>query len=75
VRLSTGGAAEGSARFTIPYYVIQGRHDLFTPTSLAEAYFAKIVAPRKRMIVLEDAGHFALSTHAKQVAAALKKLL
>jgi pimeloyl-ACP methyl ester carboxylesterase len=61
--------------FSIPYYVIQGRHDLFTPTSLAEAYFAKIVAPRKQMIVFEDAGHFALATHAQQVAAALKKLL
>ena len=23
-------------RFTIPYYVIQGRHDVFTPTPLAE---------------------------------------
>ena len=67
--------ARVATRFSIPYYIIQGRHDLFTPTSLAEAYFAKIVAPRKQMIVLEDAGHFALSTHAKEVAAALKKLL
>jgi len=27
--------------FKIPYYVIQGRHDLFAPTPLVEAYFNK----------------------------------
>lgn len=42
--------------FKIPYYVIQGRHDLFTPTRLVEAYFAKVSAPKKRLIVIEDAG-------------------
>jgi pimeloyl-ACP methyl ester carboxylesterase len=61
--------------FKIPYYVIQGRHDLFAPTPLVEAYFAKISAPRKRLIIIEDAGHFALSTHQAQVIAALKSTL
>ena len=64
-----------ASRFTIPYYVIQGRHDLFTPTPLAEAYFAKVSAPRKRLIIIEDAGHFALTTHQPQVIAALKECL
>ena len=64
-----------ASAFKIPYYVIQGRHDLFTPTPLAEAYFAKVSAPKKRMIVIEDAGHFALATHQAEVIAALKQML
>jgi pimeloyl-ACP methyl ester carboxylesterase len=61
--------------FRIPYYVIQGRHDLFTPTPLAEAYFNKISAPKKRLIIIEDAGHFALATHQAAVIAALKAVI
>jgi proline iminopeptidase len=61
--------------FRIPYFVIQGRHDLFTPTPLAEAYFKKVSAPKKRMIIIEEAGHFALATHQRDVIAALKQML
>jgi pimeloyl-ACP methyl ester carboxylesterase len=61
-----------ATRFSIPYYVIQGRHDLFAPTSLVEAYFNRISAPKKRLIIIEDAGHFALATHQAEVIAALK---
>ena len=61
--------------FKIPYYVIQGRHDLFSPTPLVEAYFNKISAPKKRLIIIEDAGHFALSTHQADVIAALKTVI
>jgi pimeloyl-ACP methyl ester carboxylesterase len=64
-----------ASTFKIPYYIIQGRHDLFAPTPLAEAYFAKVSAPKKRMIVIEDAGHFALATHQAEVIAALKQML
>jgi pimeloyl-ACP methyl ester carboxylesterase len=61
-----------ATRFTIPYYVIQGRHDLFSPTPLAEGYFDKVSAPKKRLIIIEDGGHFALATHQGEVIAALK---
>jgi len=61
--------------FKIPYYVIQGRHDLFSPTSLVEAYFNRVSAPKKRLIIIEDAGHFALSTHQAEVIAALKAMI
>jgi proline iminopeptidase len=81
---ASGAALTGSAvsealsttalRFTIPYYVIQGRADLFTPTPLAEKYFAKVSAPRKRLVIIEDAGHFALATHQADVIAALKDI-
>jgi pimeloyl-ACP methyl ester carboxylesterase len=60
--------------FELPYFVIQGRHDWFTPTEPASAYFAKVVAPHKRMVVLEGAGHFALVTHAEAFIAALRSM-
>jgi proline iminopeptidase len=64
-----------ASTFKIPYYIIQGRQDLFTPTPLAEAYFARVSAPKKRMIVIEDGGHFALATHQAEVIFALKQML
>jgi pimeloyl-ACP methyl ester carboxylesterase len=33
--------------FKVPYYVIQGRDDLFAPTPLVEAYFKRMSAPKK----------------------------
>jgi pimeloyl-ACP methyl ester carboxylesterase len=54
-----------ATNFKIPYYVIQGRRDLFAPTPLAKAYFDKVSAPKKQLVVIENAGHFALSTHQK----------
>lgn len=52
--------------FELPYYVTQGPDDLFTPTEPAEAYFEKVTAPRKKIVILEGAGHFALATHPQQ---------
>lgn len=64
-----------ATNFKIPYYVIQGRDDLFAPTSLAKAYFDKVSAPKKQFMIIEDAGHFALATHQADVIAALKAML
>jgi pimeloyl-ACP methyl ester carboxylesterase len=55
--------------------VVQGRHDLFSPTPLVEAYFSEVTAPRKRLVIIEDAGHFALATHQSEVIAALKAVI
>jgi pimeloyl-ACP methyl ester carboxylesterase len=70
-----GDLSATATSFKIPYYVIQGRHDLFTPTPLVEAYFDKVSAPKKRLIIIEDAGHFALATHQAEVIAALKTVI
>jgi proline iminopeptidase len=75
-----GASVEGdlsttATSFKLPYYVIQGRHDLFAPTPLVEAYFNQVSAPKKRLIIIEDAGHFALATHQAEVIAALKEIL
>src|SRR5262245_41063219 len=75
-----GASVEGelsatATSFKVPYFVIQGRHDLFTPTPLVEAYFSRISAPKKRLIIIEDAGHFALATHQAEVIAALEAMI
>jgi pimeloyl-ACP methyl ester carboxylesterase len=67
--------ATSAARFEVPYYVIQGRDDLFAPTPLVEAYFDKVSAPMKRLFVIDGAGHFALAAHQPEVIAALKHVV
>lgn len=64
-----------ATNFKIPYYIIQGQHDLFSPTPLAKAYFDKVTAPKKQFVVIESAGHFALATHQADFIAALKDML
>jgi pimeloyl-ACP methyl ester carboxylesterase len=70
-----GRLSADALRFELPYFVIQGQNDLFTPTGPATSYFAKVVAPRKQMVVLEGAGHFALVTHPDAFIAALERML
>lgn len=57
--------------FEVPFFVIQGRDDMATPTSVAKAYFDVVRAPRKKLIIIDGAGHFALVTHREQFLAAL----
>ena len=64
-----------ATEFKVPYYVIQGRDDLFSPTPLAKEYFDKVIAPKKQFVVIENAGHFALATHQQEVITALRSLL
>jgi len=46
-----------------PFFVIDGRDDRLTPPALAEAYFQKIRAPRKAMVLI-GGGHFAFLSNA-----------
>ena len=79
--MTASGAALGfadlpgtDARFRVPYYVIQGREDLFAPTPLVQAYFNRISAPQKRLFIIDTAGHFALATHPADVIDALTQI-
>jgi pimeloyl-ACP methyl ester carboxylesterase len=57
-------------------YVGTGQISSWADTvQLVEAYFNKVSAPKKRLIIIEDAGHFALATHQAEVIAALKGLI
>jgi proline iminopeptidase len=57
----------------VPFFVIQGKEDMVAPTSVAVKYFNVVKAPRKRLILIEHAGHFALVTHPEEFLAALDK--
>jgi pimeloyl-ACP methyl ester carboxylesterase len=57
----------------VPFFVIQGREDMATPTSVAVKYFQVVKAPKKKLILIEHAGHFALVTHREEFLAALLK--
>jgi pimeloyl-ACP methyl ester carboxylesterase len=61
-----------ASHFETRYCVIQGEHDLSTPTAPAKAYFDTVTAPKKRYAVIDDAGHFALATHASAFIAETK---
>ena len=43
--------------YHVPIYYILGRHDKWTPSDLAAAYFDTIQAPKKGLYWIEDAGH------------------
>jgi pimeloyl-ACP methyl ester carboxylesterase len=51
--------AQGT-RFDLPVFFFQGEHDVLTLTAHAQAYFADIDAPVKRMELISGAGHFAM---------------
>ena len=57
----------------VPFFVIQGKEDMATPTSVAVQYFNIVKAPKKKLILIEHAGHFALVTHREEFLAALVK--
>jgi pimeloyl-ACP methyl ester carboxylesterase len=46
----------------IAYFVIQGRDDIVTPTQAAVEYFKCVKAPKKELILIANAGHFAFMT-------------
>jgi len=50
----------------VPFFVIQGEEDHITPTNAAAGYFRAIHAPKKGMLVIKGAGHFAYATHQKE---------
>lgn len=43
-------------------FIVQGSDDVITPTQAAVAYFDRLHASRKELILLSDAGHFAYLT-------------
>jgi proline iminopeptidase len=54
---------------------LQGAEDHVTATQLAENYFRKIRTPRKKMVLIKNAGHFAYATNQEEFLAALVKYL
>jgi pimeloyl-ACP methyl ester carboxylesterase len=46
--------------FEVPMYFLQGSEDLVTETDLVRAYFERIHAPAKDLVVLQGDGHLAI---------------
>jgi len=59
--------------FKVPFFVIQGKEDMVTPTSVAVKYFNVVKAPKKKLIIIDHAGHFAFVTHREEFLAVLVK--
>lgn len=53
-------------RFELPFFLLQGDDDVFTPTRLATDYFAAVEAPHKQLALIHEAGHFAAFTRPEQ---------
>ena len=58
-------------RFTMPYYIFQGRLDENTPASLIQEYFDSITAPDKALVWFENSAHGPLGEEPEK----FKKLL
>jgi pimeloyl-ACP methyl ester carboxylesterase len=59
-------AWQQGTRFEVPFFIIQGEHDMLTPPKQAKAYFDDVSAPLKRMALIRNAGHFAAFTEPGQ---------
>ncbi|AJY73550.1 alpha/beta fold hydrolase [Paenibacillus beijingensis] len=46
-------------RFELPFFVLHGDSDIFTPTTAAKAFFDEIEAPLKEFVRIKNAGHLA----------------
>jgi len=55
------------------YFVIQGQDDVITPTQAAADYFKCIEAPKKELILIPNAGHFAFLTASDKFLEALTR--
>ena len=62
---------ETASKLVTAIFVIQGEDDVITPTKAAVDYFDHIQAPRKELILIPDAGHFAFMTAPAAFLAAL----
>lgn len=62
-------------RYPIPVCFIQGDSDWITPTPMVRDYYATVVAERKEMVVVQDAGHTPFLDHPQRFCAAVKEFL
>ena len=62
---------ETAGKLDTAIFVIQGEDDVITPSKAAVDYFDRIEAPKKELILIPDAGHFAFMTAPAAFLAAL----
>lgn len=57
--------------FDVPFFIVNGDHDLVTPIELARGYFDTVAAPTKGFVALPGGGHSAILTMPDRFLAAL----
>jgi pimeloyl-ACP methyl ester carboxylesterase len=55
--LSTVDLPALGTTFEVPIYIVQGEEDLVTRADVTRAYFDRISAPHKRLVLVPRAGH------------------
>jgi len=55
----------------IAFFVIDGQEDHVTPSSAAVDYFSCVKAPKKELVLIPNAGHFAWMTASEKFLEAL----
>jgi len=61
--------------YQVPIYYILGRHDEWTPSTIAAEYFETIMAPKKGLYWIEDAGHFMDTDNPTAFFGAIKEII
>jgi pimeloyl-ACP methyl ester carboxylesterase len=61
--------------YDVPVIYILGEQDWVTPTVLAEAFFSRIEAPHKEMIIINEAGHMVMLDQPNQFSQAVIRSL
>jgi pimeloyl-ACP methyl ester carboxylesterase len=59
--------------FALPVFLFQGTADDFTPADLSRAWLDSLSAPQKAFVPIENAGHFALTSHGEEFLQALRQ--
>jgi pimeloyl-ACP methyl ester carboxylesterase len=60
-----------AATIDTAFFIIQGKDDIMAPTPAAVDYFNLVKAPKKELVLIPDAGHFAFMTAPDAFLAAL----
>jgi len=65
----------GGAEYAVPVYYILGRYDEMTSSVIAAKYFDEIIAPKKKLYWIENAGHLLDTDNPKDFFAAMKDIV
>jgi esterase/lipase len=60
-------------KFSMPYYIFQGRNDQNTPAALVQDFYDVIDAPAKALVWFESSGHSPLADEPEKFYSELKK--
>ncbi|MDR0919031.1 MAG: alpha/beta hydrolase [Oscillospiraceae bacterium] len=64
-----------SRKYDVPICFIQGENDFITPTDLVENYYLSVLAKKKEMVIIENAGHTPFTDNPKQFCKEVKTFL